>query len=201
MGREPSKSGSRQPLFKEVLESASFFGHAQLVIEVKPGGGKIAEALVAFFKQYPLFLSHVAAIMSFDQDVVFRVAELWPPIFARPNLLLLTIKKSSNTAEPYERLLDFNSGDVREEAERLITRGKLRLDGVYSEWNEKMPGRDMKHWIQKLAEQMIVGIWQNKGEPDTLEMCTLFSGLGVSFVNTDLPHGFGGNSFDPRIRT
>jgi glycerol-3-phosphate dehydrogenase len=33
-------------------------------------------------------------------------------------------------------------------------------------------------------------MWQNKGEPDCLGVCTELSRLGVSFVNTDFPKGF-----------
>eukprot|EP00928_Gymnodinium_smaydae_P027780 TRINITY_DN21370_c0_g3_i1.p1 TRINITY_DN21370_c0_g3~~TRINITY_DN21370_c0_g3_i1.p1 ORF type:complete len:1047 (-),score=161.39 TRINITY_DN21370_c0_g3_i1:115-2847(-) len=185
----PTKSGVRQPLLKEVLESARSLETGKLVIEVKPGGHNIAQALVDFFTQNPLYLGHVAVIMSFDPDVVFEIARRWPSIFSRPKILLLTTKKSVHALEPYEQLLDFDMGDVRDVAEKLITRDGVRLDGVYVEWTEKLVGAS-KEWLAKLCEQMTVGMWQNKGEPDCLGVCAALTRLGVSFVNTDFPRGF-----------
>lgn len=187
----PMKSGVRQPLLKEVLDSAVIHESSQLVIEVKPGGFDIATVLIKFLTSNPAYLDHVPVVMSFDPDVVFKFAEKFPKSLKRPKVLLLTIKKPAPgvVTEAYEQLLDFDKGDVRQDVERLIVRNGVRLDGVYVEWTDKLLG-DSASWLQKLCEKYTVGMWQNKGEPDCLSDCVALTRLGVSFVNTDFPKGF-----------
>lgn len=185
----PTKSGVRQPLLKEVFESAFSLEIAKLVIEIKPGDRNIAEALVGFFEANPTFLQHVAAVMSFDSDLMFMMASKWPTFLTRPRLLVLTTKAGTTEAEPYEQMLDFNKVDLCEDAEQIITRDGMRLDGVYIQWTEKLLGGS-RQGLKTLSEKMVVGCWQYAGEPDCLGLVAELASLGVSFVNTDFPRGF-----------
>jgi len=186
----PTKGFVRPPLLREVLESAASLEAAKLVIEVKPGGHNIASLLVNFFDANSSYLNHVAAIMSFDPDVVFKVGELWPAYLPRPKLLQMTVKKHlTRLAKPYERMIDFNKGDVSDDVERLMCRNGVRLDGVYLEWAEAMLGKS-KQWLTKICEKYAVGMWLNNGGPDCAGACVQLARLGVSFINTDFPRGF-----------
>lgn len=188
----PMKSGVRPPMLKEVLDSASVFQHAQLIIEVKSGksGQRIAKVLVAFFQDNPSFLKHVPVVMSFDPDVVFHFVKLWPAHLKRPKLLQLTNKPHASVVlEPYEQLIDFEKGDVSADVEALMVRDGMRLDGIYLEWDEHMLG-NCKQWVQKLTQKYTVGVWQYAGGPDCLSMCSQLVNLGVSHVNTDFPKGY-----------
>jgi glycerol-3-phosphate dehydrogenase len=185
----PMKGFSRPPMLKEVLDSAVELEHAKLVIEVKPGGQNIAMVLVDFFRANPKYVNQVAVIMSFDPDVVFKLARIWPQNLPRPKLMQLTIKKSAYVPEPHEVTLDFNKGDVSEDVERIVTRDGVRLDGIYVEWTELLIGRSAQ-CFSKLCQKYTVGMWQNAGEPDCVSVAAELVKLGVSFVNTDFPKGF-----------
>jgi len=185
----PMVSGVRQPLLREVLDSAKVFEQAQLIVEVKPGGQNIASALITFFVENRHYLNHVPVVMSFDPDVVFHFCKHWPAHLQRPKVLQLTIKKSAYVPEPFERLVDFDKGDVSADVEALMCRDGVRLDGVYMEWTELMLGR-CSDWLKALCSRYTVGVWQNAGEPDCLGMCSRLANLGVSHVNTDFPKGF-----------
>ena len=67
----PLKSGQRPPLLEDVLESAlAIGGGSQLVIEIKKGNPRSAEALCQLFRARPKLLEAVAVVMSFDLWVI-----------------------------------------------------------------------------------------------------------------------------------
>eukprot|EP00929_Paragymnodinium_shiwhaense_P029612 TRINITY_DN16920_c0_g2_i1.p1 TRINITY_DN16920_c0_g2~~TRINITY_DN16920_c0_g2_i1.p1 ORF type:complete len:536 (-),score=126.14 TRINITY_DN16920_c0_g2_i1:136-1743(-) len=183
---------AQQWLLAEALQMAHTFGpHARLALELRPASVRVGCALASFLAANPLFVKHVALVMSLDlyimhefsREVARQAGGLLPrPGEERPLIMLMSVDQP---AEAFEVRLQLHETPL-EQVQALL---KAELDGVFLQWAPRMLVEDMQKKLAALAEVMTVGIWRHveQATGHALEQAAQLVALGAQFIRTDLP--------------
>jgi len=196
----PLKSGQRPPLLTDVLQSASTLGNgSQLVVEIKPGNVNIVDALCELFSAFPLLVSQVGVVMSFDLFLIHRFAqkfseyeEKWE-CNGRPKLerdarfkIMFLTESGVPKGAPYVK---FNLlSDGKKAVDEWLNGSGSTLDGIYMQYENDMFTDEGGKVFQKLAAEYTIGVWGM--QPDEESVARSLMTLGARFVNTDMPGSF-----------
>ncbi len=215
----PLKNGTYAPLLSDVLQSARrAHGEAQLVIEIKPGadGSSVAAHLCYLICMDSELLKRVAAIMSFDLYILHNFVKFFdatmemtaaarvgggvsitgPPDIQkyRPKMLFL-LKNPDGSDVEHEKVIDWDNQskqEIRQQITEYAKQGSTTLDGFYFQYHTSMSDENSStaHFLKDLVHEYVLGVWQDRDDPDSVDVATQLSALGISFINTDLPMNF-----------
>ena len=196
----PLKSGQRPPLLTDVLQSASTLGiGSQLVVEIKPGNVNIVDALCELFSAFPLLVSQVGVVMSFDLFLIHRFAqkfceyeEKWET-HGRPKLerdarfkIMFLTESGVPKGAPYVK---FNLlSDGKKAVKEWLNGSGSTLDGIYMQYENDIFTDEGGKVFQELAAEYTIGVWGM--QPDEERVARSLMTLGARFVNTDMPGSF-----------
>ena len=115
-----------------------------------------------------------------------------------PAFMLLSIGPQFLLPDSPELLLDIDEDSFEAKVEAFVQDACAYLDGFYLEYQYSMISRGpAQEKLRRLADKYKVGVWGYANAvdvrgvplPDGLEVCGVLQGLGVGFVNSDLPEG------------
>eukprot|EP00939_MAST-03C_sp_MAST-3C-sp1_P000156 g156.t1 len=74
----------------------------------------------------------------------------------------------------------------------MLNTDKGRCDGFYFQYTSSMIDDMSRNLLSDLCKECVVGVWgsSKRGDPDSYTTASKLAGMGVRFINTDIPKAF-----------
>lgn len=181
---------------KEISEITSIPKY--LVIEIKKDTAWefFAEEFAKLFENRVDLLKYVSVVMSFDLDMISRVAKVMKLKFSMPHIYFMLLTEGPEhkpkdgvlSGETY--FLDVTMPSFVSDCEKLVNGNNL--DGIYMEFQEDMVSlkwkREVDENFRQITSRMRIGVWNYaKDQRDGQGLVQIMQERNISFLNTDIP--------------